>query len=644
VVLTRAGSRSAKALALLLWAAALPGYAQPPAKPLSERVVSYQIDAQVDAVHKSIDATETLTWRNLTGKPQDTFPFHLYLDAFQPKSTFVQEGHRDYRDEEWRPEYAASATVRSLEVAGMGDLTSQIKFISPDDGNPDDRTVFQIKLPRAIPAGGSVQFRIVFHDQLGEVLARSGYKRDFIMGAQWFPKIGVWWQGAWNCHQYHAATEFFADFGNYDVRLTLPQNEVVGASGVEVSNTSNSDGTKTLVFHGEDIHDFAWTAQPEYHVVSDAYTGSQGTVRIRMLMQPANMASAPRYMGALKGAMKLFEKWYGPYPYPQITVVDPPNGALEAAGMEYPMLITAGTAWWFPRGVLLPEDVVVHEFGHQYWYGMVATNEVENAWMDEGVNTYSEFKAMNSLYGEDTSYMNFWGITSGIEQDAHRHFAGAADRDPISRFAYQYMNSNTYGAITYEKTGMFLLTLEGIIGEAAVQNGLRNYFQRYRFTHPTQEDLLKTFEEISGQNLRWYFDQAVYGSQVLDYEVLQAYSEATDWENADAAKKQAGDYHTEVLLHRKGDFIFPVNVTVRFDNGEAVHEHWDGRDRWVRFTYRKKARLGAVRIDPEGAVWLDRDFYNNSHTREPLEGAKRKVAAYWVIVTQLFSQALAWLA
>ncbi len=164
---------------------------------------------------------------------------------------------------EWKDKYKASVEVKSLEVAGMGDLTSQIKFIAPDDGNALDRTVFQVKLPRPVAPNDSVQFKIAFHDQFGEVFARTGYNGDFMMGAQWFPKVGVWWQGAWNCHQFHANTEFFADFGTYDVKLTVPQNEVVGASGVQLDEVKNSDGTKTLTFRGEDIHDFAWTAQPE---------------------------------------------------------------------------------------------------------------------------------------------------------------------------------------------------------------------------------------------------------------------------------------------------------------------------------------------------------------------------------------------
>ncbi len=613
-------------------------------KPLSERVVAYQIDGRFDAGKHAIDATEVLTYRNLTGQPQDTFPFHLYLNAFQPTSTFIKEVRRDRPSFEWKDKYKASAEVKSLEVVGMGDLTSQIRFISPDDGNPDDHTVFQVKLPRPVAPGETVQFKIAFHDQFGRVFARTGYKRDFMMGAQWFPKVGVWWQGAWNCHQFHANTEFFADFGTFDVKLTLPQNEIVGASGVLLNETNNSDGTKTLTFRGEDIHDFAWTAQPTYHVVEDTFHGSMGDVKIRLLMQPEHLRQTARHLRIMQETMKRFDQWYGPYPYKQITVVDPED--LRAGGMEYPALITADTTWWMPEGLRFVESVVEHEFGHQYWYGMVATNEFEDAWLDEGINTYTECKILDDILGRDKSDMNLWGLTESDDDTQRNGYLSAADLDPMTRFAYQFVDSSSYGNITYGKTGTVLLTLEKIIGEETLQRAIRTYFLRYRFTHPTKEDFLKTVEEVSGQNLRWYFDQAVYGTAILDYEIRTARSDRLDWYVKDPPKAKKGetDYRTQVVVHRKGDFLFPVDVVIKFDNGEAVSEHWDGKDRWVRYTYDKKAKLVSAELDPGTHVRLDKSYFNNSYVREENTRAKWKIVSYWTWFTQLLSQWLAWLA
>ena len=613
-------------------------------KPLSERVVAYQIDARFDANKRTLDATEVLTYRNLTGKPQDTFPFHLYLNAFQPTSTFMKEERRDHTDFELKDKYKASAEVKSLEVAGMGDLTSHIKFIAPDDGNPDDRTVFQVKLPRPVAPGESVQFKIAFHDQFGQVFARTGYKRDFIMGAQWFPKVGVWWQGAWNCHQFHSTTEFFADFGTFDVKLTLPQNEVVGASGVQLHEVKNADGTKTLTFRGEDIHDFAWTAQPTYHVVEDTFHGSMGSVKIRLLLQPDHVDQAGRHLRIMQETLQRFDQWYGPYPYKQITVVDPAD--IRAGGMEYPTLFTGDTTWWMPEGLRLTEVVVEHEFGHQYWYGMVATNEFEDAWLDEGINSYTECKILDDIFGKDKSVMDLWGLTEGEDASQRNSYLSAADLDPMSRFGYQYISGGSYADITYGKTATVLLTLERIVGEETLKRAIHTYFMRYRFTHPTQEDFLKTVEEVSGRDLRGYFDQAVYGTPVLDYEIRRANSDRIDWYVKDPPKEKKGEtvYRTQVQVHRKGDFIFPVDVVIKFDNGESVTEHWDGRDRWARYTYEKKAKLVSAQIDPGTAVLLDRNFFNNSYVQEEDTRARWKIVSYWTWITQMLSQCLAWLA
>ncbi|HTP42973.1 MAG TPA: M1 family metallopeptidase, partial [Candidatus Acidoferrum sp.] len=321
---------------------------------LSTRVVAYQIDARLDAAKHTVSATETLHYKNLTGQPQKSFPFHMYLNAFQPQSTFMTEQQRDDPDLEWKPVDFGSITITRLEVTGAGDLTGQMRFIHPDDSNAGDHTVMQIELPKPIAPGADVEFKIAFEDQLPQVVARTGYLRDFFMVGQWFPKVGVWWKGAWNCHQFHADTEFFADFGTFDVKITLPQNEIVGAGGDLVSSVNNSDGTKTLVYHSEDVHDFSWSASPSFTDVEDSWTGSAGTVKIHVLMSPGNMASAPRYMQALKGTLALYDKWIGPYPYDRLTIIDPPHGGYQAGGMEYPTLITGDTAWMMPKGALLP--------------------------------------------------------------------------------------------------------------------------------------------------------------------------------------------------------------------------------------------------------------------------------------------------
>jgi hypothetical protein len=614
--------------------------------PLSERIVAYQIEGAYNAKTHTLDATEVLTYTNRTGTTLEKFPFHLYLNAFQPKSTWMTEEERGGQRESsgWDEKHFGSNEVKSLEIVGSGDVTKQIKFVSPDDSNAADRTVFEIALPRPLPPNQSVQFRIHFVAKFPEVVARTGYKRDFLMAGQWFPKVGVWWNGGWNCHQFHATTEFFADFGTYDVKLTLPAKWIVGSSGLQTGARDNGNGTQTVSFHAEDIHDFAWTVAPDTKVVEDSIKLSGGTVKIRMLMQPGHMASAPRYMSALKGTMRKFDEWIGTYPYPQITVVDPPHGGGAAGGMEYPTLITADTSLSMPKAVLEPEMVVEHEFGHQYWYGMVATNEFENAWMDEGINQYSEAKVMDALYGETTSNVNSrLGTASELGQD-RVSYVPEADRDPLSRPGWLFVNSASYGATSYSKTALMMLTLENLIGEQTVRRGLHTYFERYKFKHPNPSDFTSTMNEVAGQNLDWYWKQAIYGTQTLDDRILTASSDRLDWYNKQEEKKGVTVYHNRVIVHRRGDFDLPVLLEVKFDDGAIVRESWDGKDRWHLFAWDRKSKLVSAEVDPDHGHLLDRDPFNNSWTAKVDSRASEKLAGYWTLLTQWLEQLLSWLA
>ena len=302
----------------------------------------------------------------------------------------------------------------------------------------------------------------------------------------------------------------------------------------------------------------------------------------------------------------------------------------------------------------VPELVVQHEFGHQYWYGMVATNEFEDAWMDEGINSYTEVKVLDSILGKNTSIMNMAGATVGEREQQRLGYVSVADRDPMAQKAYEYYSSNSYAGITYGKTASVLLTLEGIVGEDTMAKAMHTYFMKYRFTHPVKEDFLKTIEEVSGKDLRWYFNQAVYGSQTMDYSVMGLESFPVDWyvnkdkdKDKDKDKKDKKDkkdtlYQSYVSLRRKDDFVMPVVVEITFDNGEKVREHWDGQGRWIRFSYQKKAKIVSAELDPDHTVLIDRNEFNNSYTDEPNGKPAHKVANYWLFLTQLVSQVLIW--
>jgi Peptidase family M1 domain len=613
----------------------------PDGKPLSQRVVAYWIEASLNTEAKTLDATESIEYRNPSTQPITSIPFHLYLNAFRPQSTFSRESHSDGLDISYGKEEQGSIDIKGISLEGYGDISQSMRFVAPDDGNQDDHTVMEITLPQPVGPGEVVRLQLSFHDKFPLSIARTGYKRDFIMGAQWFPKVGVLWHDQWNCHQYHADTEFFADFGTYNVNLTLPRRYIVGASGIQTGEKVNSDGTSTLSFRGEDIHDFAWAASPHFQVADDVFVNSLGPVKLHALVLAANADKRARYLATLKQAMQKFDEWYGPYPYKQITLIDPePDSAI--GGMEYPTLITGGADWWEPSWYHYGMDeTTIHEFGHQYWYGMVASNEFEEPWLDEGINTYSEGKVSASLYGKRTSEVNARTMYASDDEGQRLTYLAHPDEDPIVRLGWKFADSTSYGCIVYGKTATVLNTLESVLGEATLRQVLRAYFQRYRFQHPTGVDFLATIEAVTGRaDLEPYLTEAFEGTGVLDYSVDSLTSEPGDWWKNSAA---GGPYHTTVMVRRKGTFLFPVKVEVAFADGSKQQAVWDGQDRWARFSWDNPSRAVSARVDPDGNVMLDSNFFNNSYSLQRDSTARFKLTNYWIFAQQLMAQWLSFL-
>ena len=656
---------------------------------LSTRVVAYGIDAHVDASRKTVDATETLTYRNLTGQPLSTFPFHLYLNAFQPDSSFTIETHfgGGIRDSESDDDYPAkklgSITISQLTADGVaGDLTPLLRFVAPDDGNEHDRTVALLTLPQALAAGQSVTFRMRFHDQFPESVARNGYKRDFLMGGQWYPKLGVFWHGAWNCHQYHATTEFFSDFGTFTVRLTLPRSYTVGASGVPTGDKTNSDGTRTLSFYGEDIHDFGWAASPHFTVTDGMFLSSMGPVKVHVLALAAHPGAGTRYLNIALASLRQFDERFGPYPYKVLTVIDPEPDS-EMGGMEYPTLITGETLRFDPTH--LTEVVTEHEFGHQYWYGMVATNEFEDAWLDEGINSFTEVTVTEAILGDRTNLVAFPWMNLSDASALRYSYVGEDSYDPVTRQAWKFRDAGSYGSITYGKSATLLQTLQGILGKDTMDEAMRTYFMRFRFTHPTTEDFLKTIEEVAirrgrasgipaaytsatppgmeapavaegalaqalglpmapkimvGSSLRPFFQQAVYGTSLLDYAIDEISSDPVEWWKPETKNRQRRDV---VTVHRVGDFILPVKILVVFSDGSRVTEFWDGSDRWKTFTYVRAATVASAEVDPDHTVLLDVNRFNNSQTVKANRVPALKLTNLWLSAMQFASQVAGWL-
>ncbi len=632
---TRAARVSLVLVSILVTALGASAQGQAPA---SGPIVQYDIQARLVPESQTIQGRETLVWRNDSEAPVEELRFHLYMNAFKNnRTTFMKESRGSSRGFRVDKENWGYIDVSTIGIKDGADLTPTMEFIQPDDGNPDDQTVMKVVLPAPLKPGESVALAVAFTVKLPKVFARAGFAGDFFMAGQWFPKIGVLWKGAWNCHQYHAQSEFFADFGTYRVEITVPERFVVGATGMRVEERKNADASRTYVYAQGDIHDFAWTACPDFVESRERFRLAEPAVDTEMifLVHKQHLRQRDRYVRALRQGLEFYSRSYGPYPYPTITLVDPAPGATGAGGMEYPTLFTAGTHRFMPAGVLMPEMVTIHEFGHNYWYGLVGSNEFEEAWLDEGINTYSEIKAMARFYGPGGSLLRLGPIRVDDLSYQRLTVIGSGRFDPILKSSWDFVGGGSYAANVYAKAGLMLLTLERYLGEETMGRVMRAYYEAWKFRHPTSEDFIRTAETVSGRDLKGFFDQVLRSPDKLDYAVssvrsdpvaeAEGYFKGKLVKPAADADKTPSVYRSEVVLIRNGEWVFPQDVLVVFADGRKVKEVWDGRDRWKRFVYTGPDKLDYVQVDPDGIWLLDVNRTNNSLRLEPRPAGPRRI-------------------
>lgn len=668
-------------LTLLLLHATLAVFAQS-AKPifptpLSQRLANYQIDVTLDPVTKKLTGRETLTWRNSSNDVIRELQFHLYLNAFRnDKSTFMRESggqlrgmeiDRNTSENPYGSIDIVSIKTRKIRLEGPvrggpvfrgappdgADISEALayQFFQPDDQNRDDRTVIRIPLSKPVRPGETIVLDIAFRAKLPKIFARTGFSRDFFLVGQWFPKIGVYepagtryaTQGQWNCHQFHAHSEFYADYGIYDVNITTPKDFWVSATGLFQSEKLHKNGTKTILYHAEDVVDFAWTASPHFQVINDKWKRpSGGSVDIELVMEPEHVHQAQRHLDAAKAALAYFDKHLGKYPFPNLTIVDPPLHASGSFGMEYPTFITSGTSWGLPDEARLPEQVTIHEFGHQYFMQLLATNEFEEAWLDEGFNQYYEGRIMDETYGVRSSVTDLFGFRMGDLESSRGSYVHDDNPALGSSFGNTWqLPQGQYGMLTYMKTATWLRTLEGLVGRPVMDEIMQTYFNRWQFKHPDGQNFIDIVNEIVpkrlgskyGPDMNWFFEQVLYGDNVVDYELRSIKNRTIE-----------GQQQAVITVQRNGDGKIPVDVLVHFDNGKEVMRFWDGKARQRQFTLTENAKVVWAQVDPKQKIYMDTDLNNNSLTLEPSSAPAAKFATKFLFWIENWMQWLAWLA
>ncbi|MCR5455563.1 MAG: M1 family metallopeptidase [Bacteroidales bacterium] len=657
---------------VLLAAATLCSTAQDEYQPLrTTQVASYNIEAKLDPDAKMVSGVEVVTWKNTSSDTISELMFHTYLNAFKnSSSTYFKESafNTGYNLGEYLDESEMGyIDINRMVIVDGEPLTQDMKYVRPDDNNADDETVLSVKLPKKLLPGEEIKVQITFLSKLPQIISRTGYERgDFFMVAQWFPKMAVYepkgmrqrTKGGWNCHQFHYHSEFYADFGTYDVSINVPEKYKVAATGVATYEATVGDGTKVYKFQASDVIDFAWTASPRYNVISDTFNNKG----VKLVYMPEHGGESERYITAIKNAMEYMEKHVGEYPYPQITIVDVPYYAGAAGGMEYPMFVTASTFKNVPSGIRSMESTVIHEFVHNYFMAVVASNEFEEAWLDEGITQFYESQIMDEYYGEG-SLVNFFGLK--INDTEHDRLAYTQSYNPaistIDKYAWQFP-SYTYGTMVYDKASTMMQTLKGLMGEEHFDNAMKNYYSQYMFKHPSGRDFTAVInEEVAkmndpnlGSNLDWFFQSMLRTDEVCDYKLtkivnrLQNQSKHgffdTGIEKLFVDQDTTEEIVSSIYVQRMGTMIMPVEVLVTFENGNTQLLKWNGKERCKEFVINTTSRVVSAQIDPDNKVACDIDLVNNSVTTESTPNPIWKYAVKFLFWLENIFQTVAFFA
>jgi len=606
--------------------------------PLAPRLANYEIEAYVTPEEHTLKGSLKLTWKNAGTQATTKMPLHLYLNAFKgPNSIFMREGGGSLRGDRMGDENDQSSwgycRIESIRLEGR----------SLQGSYGEDESVYWVNLTRAVSPGETVTLEIEWVSQFPRVFARTGWSDGFLMAAQWFPKVGVYQGSQWTCDAHHANTEFFSDFGTYAVNVNVPRGFWLAHSGEAITYIDPADGLKKdawpdplddkrMIYklYAEDIHDFAFAMKSnlDWKRRDFTYRG----VRVSLFYEPSHHLMIDRHVAAIETSLRLAEEWYFKYPYPVLTVVDPPANASGADGMEYPTLIMAGTSAFDPFNFRIPEVVTVHEFGHQYFYGMLASDEVNEPWLDEGFTSYFESKVMQRHYSGLLNSRRFQlpGNFSSLMS-----YLMTPNSDPLTRKGYE---SATYGNTAYTKPDMVLQQLEARLGHQTMSQVMMTYTREMAFKHPTHLDFKRIAERISGRNLDSFWSDYVMGTGILDYQIEEVSVLNTQEGGWDINQKLEAEFEPittlmpqgRIKLQRRGEIVSPITLWVRLSTGEERKVRWDGKDRWVHFDF--PAPIVQAQLDPD----FEYPILNNRLYASWSPKAPTRVIAYWAHMVMSF--------
>ncbi len=494
-----------------------------------QQYLHYNIDAQLNDQEKSITGKETIVYKNNSPDTLSFIWFHIYANAYKDESTALfQQIKKDPGKKHKIKHYSPGF------MSGLAFSVNGITAATEPDPNPEYIDIIKVLLPQPLLPGDSITIGSSFKVQLPSYFSRSGFEDGEFMACQWYPKPAVFDKNGWHEMPYLDMGEFYSEYASYHVNITLPAAYVGGATGIlqttaeanaykttgsyntahredqqQLYKPLSADSFKTLTYYADSVVDFAWFADKEFIVEYDTMQLSSGRV-IDAFTYYHNSKKTPwaNSIDDVKDAVRHYSAWIGEFDYPVVQAVEGPKNN-SADGMEYPTitLITSPGA----DGERL-DDVITHEVGHNWFMAMLGTNERDHAWMDEGLNTYFEFRYMAEKYRGNPVFGNKipYEVTQLSEQDfqqaVYLQLSNLPIHEAIETKSADFDNEDEYALAEYIKPAIWMYMIEKTVGLQNVDNAFHTYFNLWKFKHPQPEDLKEAFESALSLGFNDYFN------------------------------------------------------------------------------------------------------------------------------------------
>lgn len=544
-----------------------------------QQQVEYKIDVTLNDRSHILHAYETINYKNNSSDTLKFLYFHLWPNAYKnDQSAMTSHMVENKNTKFYYSKESERGFIDSLQFTVDGAPVN----ISEVNANQD---VVMLELLQPLMPGATIQIATPFRVVLPNVFSRMGFAKEIYHITQWYPKPAVYDRDGWHAMPYLDQGEFYSEFGSFEVNITLPENYVVAATGDlqnekektflksrilkdnptlpdVLKDIASSEKYKTIQYKQQDVHDFAWFASKYFLIEKKEDTLHNGHIfTAYSFFTPALKKIYNGSAHVAAKTVKYLSQKVGAYPYKQVSVV---SGVLLAGGgMEYPNVTVIGSV----GSASTLQTVIVHEVGHNWFYGMLGSNERTHPWMDEGINSYYEKRVESFLNTNKENEKNNTKFSSDYIQKQIYPILYSERKDLPAGDPAADFTSLGLGGIVYEKNAMLFAMLEAYLGTSLLDSCMQQYFKIWSMKHPTPNDIKEIFEQVTNKDLSWFFNTAIHSAEPIDFTITKV-------------EKSEGNYLVHAISNTNYKGPIPVSACV----GKEIKA-----TKWIEYPYNTTA-------------------------------------------------------